>query len=242
MTSTENLHWQLEETAEAVAQTVAGLILQSAAAAIDDHQCFRLVLAGGTTPKRTYEILANSDCDWTGWHFYYGDERCLPVDHKERNSVMVQRCWLNGIHLDSGRHFPMAAELGPEAGAEHYRKIIADIDTFDLVLLGMGEDGHTASLFPNQPWQPQARVIAVNNAPKPPPQRISLGAATIQGAQRRCFIVTGQAKAKAVTQWRRGVDLPIARLALNGDQIIIDRAAWGLEAPESKDRSSATTR
>ncbi len=232
MTCPENLRWQVEDTADAVADAVAELILRSATAAIADRQCFRLVLAGGTTPKKIYEILANSDCDWTQWRFYYGDERCLPANHKERNSVMAQNCWLDRIHLHDHQHFPMAAELGAEAGAEHYRGIIAGIDAFDLVLLGMGEDGHTASLFPNRPWQPRARVIAVDDAPKPPAQRISLGPAAIHGARRRCFIITGKAKREAVSRWRQGAELPVALAALDDDPVMIDRAAWGPGLPD----------
>jgi 6-phosphogluconolactonase len=227
MTSPQSLHWQLKHDAETVARSVAKLILQSASAAIADHGSFRLVLAGGTTPRRAYEILADCNSDWSRWYFYYGDERCLPVDHEERNSVMVQTSWLDKIQLGSGQHFPMAAELGPQAGAEHYRQLIENIDAFDLVLLGMGEDGHTASLFPNQLWQPQARVLAVEDAPKPPPQRVSLGPAVIHQARQRCFVVTGDSKADAVAQWRQGADLPIARAALDGDPVIIDQAAWG---------------
>lgn len=229
MTRVDQLNWDLKDHADQVAEATVDLILRNAAEALADHGCFRLVLAGGGTPRRAYEQLAEQVLDWSHWLFYYGDERCLPADHEERNSVMACRAWLDKIQLPSNRHFPMPAELGAAAGAEKYRQTIADIEAFDLLLLGMGEDGHTASLFPNQDWQAEARVIAVKDAPKPPPQRISLGPAVIHGARQRCFIITGAGKAAAIAQWKNGVELPISRAALPGDRVIIDTAAWGGE-------------
>lgn len=227
MTSYEAIHWDIKNTADQVAEATAEHILACAEEAIRDRGRFRLVLAGGSTPKQAYEILAREHRDWSGWWFYYGDERCLPIDDPERNSVMARNAWLDSIGIDEARHFPIPGELGAQAGAQAYLETIKDIDAFDLVLLGMGEDGHTASLFPNQPWQTDARVIAVYDAPKPPPQRISLGPAAIHAARRRCFVVSGDSKTDAVRQWRNNADLPIQRAALAGDRVIIDRAAWG---------------
>lgn len=229
MTSAQQLHWDIKDNAEQVAQATVQRVLESATRAITERGCFRLVLAGGTTPHLAYQRLAQLDIDWSNWLFYYGDERCLPADHEERNSVMVKRAWLDKINIDDTQHFPVPAELGPVEGAERYAHTLANIDAFDLVLLGMGEDGHTASLFPNQTWQEDARVIAVFDAPKPPPERISLGPALIHGAGKRCFIVTGEGKADAVRRWRESGDLPISRAAVPGDGVIIDRAAWGMD-------------
>lgn len=227
MTRVDQLNWDIKDNADQVAEATVDLILRSAIDAVADHGCFRLVLAGGGTPRKAYEQLARQALDWSQWLFYYGDERCLPTDHEERNSMMARQSWLDKIGLQPAQHFPIPAELGAEAGAEKYRRMLEAIEAFDLVLLGMGEDGHTASLFPNQAWQPEARVIAVNDAPKPPPQRISLGPALIHAARQRCFIVTGAGKADAIGQWKNGMVLPISRAALPGDRVIIDKAAWG---------------
>jgi len=232
MTSSDQLNWDIKDHADQVARATVDVIVDAAARAIAERGCFRLVLAGGSTPRTAYEQLAQLPLDWSNWYFYYGDERCLPVDHEERNSVMARHAWLNKIQLDQSRHFPIPAELGAEDGAEKYRQTIADIEAFDLLLLGMGEDGHTASLFPNQLWQPDAEVIPVYDAPKPPPQRISLGPAVIHRARQRCFIITGAGKADAIAEWKNNGDLPISRAALPGDRVIIDKSAWG----EDRDR------
>lgn len=227
MTSHTELKWILKDTATQVAEATARYVIERAQRAIARRGSFHLVLAGGTTPRKAYEKLAAHKLDWSSWYFYYGDERCLPVDDPERNSLMAQHVWLDKIHVDPDHHFPIPAELGADAGAQRYLQTIAGVKRFDLVLLGMGEDGHTASLFPGRPWQADARVLAVHDSPKPPPKRVSLGPALIQGARRRCFIVTGAGKANAVAQWRRDETLPIQQAAMPKDTVIIDRPAWG---------------
>ena len=229
MTPAKLLTWDVKDSAVQVAQATVQFILHSATTAIADHGCFRLVLAGGSTPRKAYEQLAQQTTDWSKWQFFYGDERCLPTDDAERNSTMVQQVWLDKISIRDDQHFPIPAELGAAAGAEKYLQTIGDIESFDLVLLGMGEDGHTASLFPNQPWQQDEKILAVNDAPKPPPQRISMGPALIHAARYRCFIITGAGKAAAVKQWRENADLPITRAACPGDTVIIDKPAWGAD-------------
>ena len=227
MAKHNELNWTLLEDAQAVAKACADQVMLSAEQAINQRGSFHLVLAGGTTPAKAYALLAEQATDWSKWYFYYGDERCLPVDDNERNSVMARSAWLDKIPLQAGQHFPIPAELGPDKGAEEYLAAISANLPFDLVLLGMGEDGHTASLFPNQAWQQDAKIIAVTDSPKPPPQRVSLGPALIHSARQRLYIITGASKADAIQQWREQADLPIRRSALPGDRILIDRAAWG---------------
>ncbi|HSO79143.1 MAG TPA: 6-phosphogluconolactonase, partial [Chromatiaceae bacterium] len=133
--------WRVLADADAVALAAARLMIQAAAEAIEQRGRFRLVLAGGRTPEAAYRLLAHQASDWARWECYFGDERCLPVDHAERNSQMVERALLSQIPLAPGEVHPIAAEQGAEEAAAAYARIIAAAVPFDLVLLGVGEDG-----------------------------------------------------------------------------------------------------
>lgn len=205
--------WTEFETAGQIAQAAATAIQICARNAIHQRGTFRLVMAGGTTPISCYQILASRSLDGDKWQLFYGDERCLPVDDPERNHNMVSS---TGLTNQIKQHFIMPAELGSIKGAELYREAISDQLPFDIVLLGIGEDGHTASLFPQQEWECDdsgESVIAVHDAPKPPSERISLSCATLQNCRQMLVLVTGESKRTAVQQWRQGVNLPVARVA-----------------------------
>ncbi|MCB1792539.1 MAG: 6-phosphogluconolactonase [Gammaproteobacteria bacterium] len=208
--------WQTEIDAAAVADAACRLIGIAARNAIAEHGKFRLVLAGGSTPKATYERLANSDQQWKRWSLYYGDERCLPADDPERNSVMVAA---TGLADRVGHHYPIPTELGAKTAATEYRQIIKRALPFDMVLLGIGEDGHTASLFPGHKW-PDKSAFAVSDAPKPPPSRVTLSVKTLQQCRAMLVLVTGESKIEAVNRWRSGIDLPVARVS-DIDQALI---------------------
>lgn len=220
--------WHQFDTATQVASAVCEQILQSAERAIADRGCFKIVLAGGSTPEKIYQLLVNAKTDWSRWMIYYGDERCLPANDKDRNSVMANQSLLAKVAIPSNNTFPMATELGAIEAAENYRSIIASVDQFDLVLLGMGEDGHTASLFPGHQHQQQETVHEVYHSPKPPSDRISLSAKTLANTRQLFFIVTGESKRDPVKQWQQGTNLPVATIAPDtGIDIYIDRAAMG---------------
>jgi 6-phosphogluconolactonase len=172
---------------------------------------FLIVLAGGTTPLGTYRMLRAEDADWSRWHVYFGDERCLPEDDPGRNSRAAVDTWLRHIPIPGANVHPIAAELGANEAALAYAGQLRGIGDFDLVLLGLGEDGHTASLFPGHDLGTRAdspATLAVFDAPKPPPQRVSLSAARLSRAREVLFLVQGAAKKDAVTKWRTGVDIP----------------------------------
>jgi len=201
--------WQTEADAATVADAACRLIGIAARNAIAERNRFRLVLAGGSTPLATYQRLAASDQNWKRWSLYYGDERCVPADDPQRNSRMVMA---TGLPERVGKHFPIPTELGAKVAATRYRERIQGVMPFDMVLLGMGDDGHTASLFPGRDW-PDKPVFAVKNAPKPPPERVTLGVKALQNCRSMLILVTGESKIEAVKQWRSGVDLPIARVS-----------------------------
>jgi 6-phosphogluconolactonase len=123
--------------------------------------------------------------------------------------------WLDHVPIPKGRVHPILAELGATAAALAYADTLRGVGEFDLVLLGLGEDGHTASLFPNHDWgsAPDAPdVLAVFDSPKPPPQRVSLSAARLSRAREVLFLVAGESKREAIARWRAGERLPAAAI------------------------------
>ncbi|NIW87063.1 MAG: 6-phosphogluconolactonase [Gammaproteobacteria bacterium] len=221
-------HWIVLPDAEAVAHEAAQRILGQAERAIADHGVFRIVLAGGSTPESTYRLLAGAQADWGAWEIYFGDERCLPPRDLERNSTMVDRAWLNHVEVPAGHIFPIPAERGPDEAAQSYAMLVRGRMPFDMVLLGMGEDGHTASLFPGQEHPGSEPVHAVRNAPKAPPERVSLSAASLGNTRALLVLVTGAGKREALSRWRAGEHLPVASVvSAGGAVVLVDRDAWG---------------
>jgi 6-phosphogluconolactonase len=170
---------------------------------------FRIVLAGGNTPRDIYRDLKNIDTDWRAWTIFFGDERCLPTGDAGRNDTMAMEAWLARVSVPRDQIHSIPAELGAEAGARAYGRLLANIDRFDLVLLGMGEDGHTASLFPGRAHDAGDCVVAVHDAPKAPPDRISLGSACLARGEQVWFLVSGEAKREALQRWLAGANLPV---------------------------------
>jgi len=223
----ENSRWHILETADQVAQSAYQQILDAAAHAIADHGSFKLVLAGGGTPEKVYRLLAKTDADWAHWFIYYGDERCLPADHADRNSLMATSVFLEKVAIPKAQIFTIPAELGPEPAAKKYQHIVASALPFDMVLLGMGEDGHTASLFPGHRHNEDELAHAVYDSPKPPPERVSISAQALSDTRELIFLITGANKQDAVKNWRSGSDLPVATIVPEHPiDIYIDRDAY----------------
>jgi len=220
--------WHQFDTTAEVADEVLVQILASAETAIAERGYFKLVLAGGSTPEKIYQQLVNAKTDWSKWMIYYGDERCLPADDKDRNSIMAANALLSKVAIPAANIFTMPTELGAVRAAMEYRNMIANVDQFDLVLLGMGEDGHTASLFPEHINDSEETVHEVYNSPKPPSDRISLSAKTLANTRQCFFIVTGASKVGPVKQWKNGVNIPVSTIEpVTGVDIYIDAAAIG---------------
>ena len=213
MSATGNtIDWQTLADSDAVATRATEMILQAARVAIQQRGVFHLVLAGGSTPAKVYRQLAGAQADWTHWQLYFGDERCLPADHAERNSQMAATAWLARGQIPANHIHPIRAELGAAGAAREYAALISKTRPFDMVLLGIGEDGHTASLFPGQSFPPGELVHAVSGAPKPPPERVSLSAGSLSDSRDVLVLVTGSGKRDAVRQWQQGANLPIAHI------------------------------
>ncbi|MDP2246812.1 MAG: 6-phosphogluconolactonase, partial [Nitrosomonadales bacterium] len=181
-TNAQISRWHLFETQDQINQATRDKILESANKAIAARGKFSIVLAGGTTPKQVYQLLRHADADWSNWHVYHNDDRCLPVDHADRNSLMAREVWLNHVAIPADQIHDIPAELGPVEGAKVYAETLKGLGDFDLVLLGLGEDGHTASLFPGHTWDDSVDAFPVFDSPKPPAERISISARRLSQA------------------------------------------------------------
>ena len=200
--------WTRFESIEALRHGVSDAIVKSANEAIAKRGRFSIVLAGGNTPRAVYRLLRDLPMDWSKWHIYHGDERCLPANHEDRNSLMVEQVLLDYIKIPTNQIHDIPAELGPINGAKAYAETLKDTPTFDMVLLGLGEDGHTASLFPNHVVDNSADAVPVFNSPKPPSERITISQNRLNNTNEVIFIVTGAGKQEAVDNWRKGVAIP----------------------------------
>ena len=225
--------WRVFADAEVLVPALADALCMEAEAAIAARGVFHLVLAGGSTPCALYRALADRNAGDARWHVWYGDERCLPADHPERNSIMAETSWLAASRIPSENRRPIPAELGAAEAAARYASWLKDVADFDVVLLGMGEDGHTASLFPDHDWggaPGSPDVLAVYAAPKPPPERVSLSAARLSRSRRVWFVITGSGKREALTRWKNGETLPVSTVRGKLDTVAwLDAAAWPAE-------------
>jgi 6-phosphogluconolactonase len=227
-TATQRCRWRALADRRTLDRAVATSILAAADRAIRARGQFHFVLAGGDTPRGTYRRMCEASADWSGWHIYFGDERCLPADDPERNSRMAGEAWLDHASIPTAQVHAIPVELGAIGAARLYGETLHAVGEFDLVLLGLGEDGHTASLFPGHEWgtapgSPDA--LAVFDAPKPPLQRVTLSAARLSRARQVMFMVSGEAKHRAVVDWRAGKDIPARAITpVAGVDVLVDSA------------------
>ena len=200
---------QAFETAENLARAAAVQFTELAKDAVADHDLFHVALAGGNTPRRMYELLASdqlrSVIDWTTVHLYFGDERCVPPDHPESNFRLAYDALISPVDIPTTNVHRIVIEADATSSATRYegelRDCFSDVEAppFDLVLLGLGEDGHTASLFPQtSALSVTDKWVAANWIEKLAAYRITLTPAAINGASQVIFLVAGANKAAAV--------------------------------------------
>lgn len=157
-----------------------------------------LALAGGTTPKATYEALAGLPLDWSVIDVFFGDERCVPAEHADSNYRMARLALFERIAIPSERVHRMRGELADrDAAARSYEAELPD--RLDVVVLGIGEDAHTASLFPGAAaLREETRRVLPVTGPKPPPERLSLTPPALRAAHVRVVLGSGAGKAEPV--------------------------------------------
>jgi 6-phosphogluconolactonase len=156
-----------------------------------------IVLTGGSTPRVAYELAAELERDWTAAELWWGDERCVPPEDELSNYGMAARALIERV--SAGPVHRMRGELGREAGAAEYERELGELQRFDLVLLGLGPDGHVASLYPDQPTLDETRLRAIGAEAKLDPyvDRITLTLPMLRAAHAIVFLVAGADKADA---------------------------------------------
>lgn len=222
-----------------VARAAADLVATRAAESLAARGEFRLGLSGGSTPEATYRLLASPEfrarVHWERADVYFADERDAPPTEPESNYWMIRKLLLEPAGIPPGNVHRMKADSPDlDAAARAYEPLLGE--PLDLLLLGVGEDGHTASLFPGSPLlrERSRRVAAVHDSPKPPPRRITILPPVIAAARQVAALVTGAGKAEAVAralEQEGPVEECPARLLRERDWLLDVRAAARLTQP-----------
>ena len=169
---------------------------------------FTVALSGGSTPRRLHERLAGepyaSRISWNGWQVFWGDERCVPPDDSDSNYRMAKETLLDRVPISPANIYRMRGETAPQEAAEEYEVTVREVfqaatPSFDLILLGLGEDGHTASLFPGtQALEEKHRLVVANEVPPFGAHRITFTLPLINEAKAVAFLVTDESKSRIV--------------------------------------------
>ena len=191
-----------------------------------------IVLTGGSTPRHAYEIAAEQQRDWSRVELWWGDERCVPPGDQRSNYGMAKAALLDRLEGEPAAIHRMQGELGRDDGVAEYKHELAGVDTFDLVLLGLGPDGHVASLFPNFPTLDVTSrdVVGSDAGLEPFVDRISLTLPRICNTEELVFLATGEDKAEAVARAFGGAPShqtpgSLARSSDGTTRAVLDRAA-----------------
>lgn len=228
--------------ADSVARKMAGIFVGT----VDAHpdRPVRIALSGGSTPKRLFEILASADMkdrvDWSRVELFYGDERHLPAGHKDRNHTMAEAVLLSKLPVAADQVHAVPASGTVMEDARAYEQVLQkaygstrlekDRPLFDLVMLGMGGDGHTASLFPGQPvLEETQKWVSVAQPRTAPYERITLTYPAIASSALVVFLITGESKTEMLGRLRAGdKTIPAGRITSEGKILVLaDQAAAG---------------
>ncbi len=215
---------------QGISRAAAERISDIALEAVSSRGVFHLVLSGGRTPENLYELFLkspyNSSIPWTQSHIYWGDERCVRPESEESNYGQASRTFLTNLPVPENHIHRIKGELGPQKAADEYRQVlISQSDTdrdwpqFDLVLLGMGADGHTASLFPGPIAAEERRVSVMDvtaNYEDRPSSRVTMTPLALNSTHNIIFLVVGADKAAALSAAINGpedqVNWPVHRI------------------------------
>jgi 6-phosphogluconolactonase len=209
--------------ADAAAEYAARRIAELLRAAKDARGQAHVALAGGSTPRAAYEELGPLVGDWDGVHLWFGDERCVPPDDEEANVRMVRE----SLRAPRAIEHRILGELGPDEAAARYEEELGET-VLDVALLGLGPDGHTASLFPDNPaLDARGVAVGVRGSPKPPPERVSLTLNKLNSARAIILLTSGAEKRPALERVLAGPDpaTPASLLDRVKLEVIADEAA-----------------
>ena len=201
-------------TPQALGQAAAFYVSRVASGAVTSRGRFMVALSGGSLPKLLGPPLVTeplrSQIDWSAWHVFWADERCVPLDHADSNYRLARENLFDQVAIPPDQIVAIDDSLPPNQAAAAYQEQLRqlfqpgpdEIPRFDLILLGMGEDGHTASLFPGHRLlnETERWVAPVVNSPKPPPERITLTLPIINQSRHVAFIAAGSGKASVLAQ------------------------------------------
>ena len=216
-----NDNWLIFDDEMSLSKALAQEVLNIAKKSIFEKDCFSIVLTGGQSVLNLYKILSKSDSNWEKWHIYIGDERCVPMRHKDRNDQVINEIWLDNSTISKNNIHFIKAELGLLKAKLEYEKILKRIDKFDIVLLSMGEDGHIASLFPNHIYPEEQMVVVEKSSPKPPKERISMSYEALNKSDYVFKLIIGESKQKAVHLLRKSISLPIVKVTSKHEKLYI---------------------
>jgi 6-phosphogluconolactonase len=228
---------QIFKDSDELSQSAAEAFATLAKKAIAEHGRFLVSLSGGSTPMKLYARLANEKVDWAHVHFFWGDERCVPVDDPGNTYGVMREIFFDKIGTTN--IYRVESELEPASAAQAYAQALSgfaeapfDFPRFDLVLLGMGDDGHTASLFPGSQVEIDSATIAVTaHYQDRPANRVSLTPKVFNHAREIWFLVTGAGKAETLRNVIKGEKnlelLPAQRIQPTDGKLVwmIDEAA-----------------
>ncbi len=233
--------------AETVARRAAAEIARRLASAREQRGVAHLALSGGSTPRRTYELLAAEPVEWARAEVWFADERCVAPEDAESNYRLAAETLLRPAGVPGESVHRMEGELGPEQGAANYARLLRERlagdgaqgpapPVLDLIVLGIGPDGHVASLFPGAATLDagaEAVCLGVHDSPKPPPARITLSLAVLRAARSCLLLAEGAEKADAVSAMlgERSRHVPASLLARERLTVIVDDAAAPGHAP-----------
>ncbi len=166
---------------------LADLLLELASESIRLQGHFAVVVAGGTTPRAVYEILRDACADWESWTVVLSDDRCLDSSDPARNENMVRSSWID--HVPVKRFIAPPPNPDPTVSAAEFANAVASVGVFDVCVLGLGADGHTAGLFSSEHLSASGETIGISDAPEPYPRRVSLSSARLSRARQVIFVV-----------------------------------------------------
>ena len=207
-----NDNWISFDDEMSLSEALAQEILNIAKKSIFEKDCFSIVLTGGQSVLSLYKILSKADSNWGKWHIYIGDERFLPVGHKDRNDQTINEIWLDNSTIPKNNIHFIKVELGLLEARVEYENTLKKIDKFDVVLLSMGEDGHIASLFPDHIYSENQSVVIEKNSPKTPKERISMSYERFNKSKYVVKLIVGESKKKALNLIADEKILPVSRV------------------------------